>query len=123
MKSKDKTFSKPQEQLAYDLSKAIWGNEEKVRANGSVVRRAVGKEEADDGKKSREVEKPMTGLNRCGATMEERLCIYGEAAFGSGDVENEWNKLKVEELKVYLKQLEVKVAQTKLVLAAMESKD
>ncbi|KAG6412875.1 hypothetical protein SASPL_125568 [Salvia splendens] len=127
---KEKAFSKPQEQMAYDLSKAIWGNEEKgvvkvmgsPRANGSVIRRAVGKKEADDGK-SREVEKTTTTLNRCGATMEERLCIYGEAAFGSGDVENEWNKLKVEELKVYLKQLEVKVAQTKLVLAAMESKD
>ena len=131
---KDKTFSKPQEQMAYDLSKAIWGNEEKgvvkvvgsPRANGSVVKRALGKKEADDGK-SRELEKKTTTttttLNRCGATMEERLCIYGEAAFGSGDVENEWNKLKVEELKVYLKQLEVKVAQAKLVLAAMETKD
>ncbi|KAG6410276.1 hypothetical protein SASPL_128330 [Salvia splendens] len=127
---KDKVFSKPQEQMAYDLSKAIWGNEDKgvvkvmgsPRANGSVVRRAVGKKDADD-VKSKEVEKKMTSLNRCGATMEERLCIYGEAAFGSGDVENEWNKLKVEELKVYLKQLEVKVAQTKLVLAAMEGKD
>ncbi|KAL1553480.1 putative transcription factor [Salvia divinorum] len=129
---KERTFSKCHEQMAYDLSKVIWGNEEKgivkvmgsPRANGSAVRRAVGKKEREsDEVKSGEGEEKRTNLTLCGATLEERVFIYGEEAFGSRDGESDWNKLKVDELKLYLKQLEIKIAQTKLVLAAVDGKD
>ncbi|KAG6383287.1 hypothetical protein SASPL_155037 [Salvia splendens] len=93
------TFSKPHEkQSACNLSKTIQGNEEKGRAK---VMRAKGSV----------------------ATMEGRMLMYGEEAFESGQGaawEKEWNELRSEELRLHLKQMEVRVAQTKLVLGALD---
>ncbi|KAL1566235.1 putative transcription factor [Salvia divinorum] len=87
-----------EKQSAHDSSKTIQGNGEKggakvVRAKGSVV------------------------------TMEGRMLMYGEEAFESGlgtEWEKEWNELREEELQLCLKQMEVRVAQTKLVLGALD---
>ncbi|KAG6411597.1 hypothetical protein SASPL_129680 [Salvia splendens] len=96
---KEVTFSKPHEESVHELSKIIWGNEEKA-----VVVRGSSEEVVE--KKRRRVE----------------MLMDGGGLFGSGEGvkgEKEWEKLRVEELQNYLKHLEVRVAQTKLVLGAM----
>ncbi|XP_042002031.1 probable transcription factor At1g61730 [Salvia splendens] len=105
------TFSKPHEKNVYDLSKQIWGNKEKETE--------VKKEsEAVVEKKRKRVD-----LNYRGAmTVEEKMMMFGGDLFEPGEGlkgEKEWKKLRVEEFQNYLKQLEIRVAQTKLVLAAM----
>ncbi|XP_047973480.1 probable transcription factor At1g61730 [Salvia hispanica] len=84
--------------IAYDLSKKRQGNEDKGRA---IVMRA-----------------------KCSlATMEGRMMMYGEETFESGqraEWEKEWNELRTEELRLHLKQMEIRVAQTKLVLGALD---
>ncbi|KAG6414382.1 hypothetical protein SASPL_127104 [Salvia splendens] len=118
---KEMTFSKPHEQSVYDLSKMIWGNKEKpVVVNSGMVRRSDRKKESE---KAVEKKKRRVDLNYPGAmTMNEKLLMDGGDLFESGqglNGEKEWKKLRVEELQNYLKQLEVRVAQTKLILAAM----
>ncbi|XP_057806315.1 probable transcription factor At1g11510 [Salvia miltiorrhiza] len=138
---KERTFSKPHEQSAYDLSKAIWGNETGKEiggvklVNGSVVRKAASKKvnaaESEEVKNaavmSWEGEEKRVNSYVGGATMEERMLITGGEVFGLGrggvEGEKEWQKLRLEELQLYLKQLEVKVAQTKLVLGAIKGRD
>ncbi|KAL2245408.1 GLABROUS1 enhancer-binding protein-like [Sesamum indicum] len=137
-KSKDKTFSKPHEQKAYELSKKIWGNEsgkengvEKLMGNGSALRKNRGKrpntvenEEAKDVNSDPERLLPAKRVNSGGVTVEERIWRIGAEYFESGkglEGEKEWKKLKVEEMEVNLRQLEVKTAQAKLVLDAVKS--
>lgn len=138
----DKIFSKPHEHKSYDLSKRIWGNQNikenggaKVvgspKANGRVAKKTDGKkvnaaerEEANDAKNAMVVKEETLPAakrlksNSVGASVEERMLIAGQGLEG----DEEWEKLKEEELELYLKQLEVKVAQTKLVLDAMKGR-
>ncbi|KAK4439294.1 putative transcription factor [Sesamum alatum] len=145
---KDRTFSKPHEQKAYELSKKIWGNEngkengvEKVmgspKPNGSAFRKTPSKrpnmvenEEAKDAKSVEVVNSdaegllPAKGVNSGGVSVEERILRIGAELFESGkglEGEKEWKKLRVEEMEVHLRQLEVRSAQTKLVLDAVKS--
>lgn len=146
-KSKEKegeqrTFSKPHELKAYDLSKLIWGNETvkenggaKVvgspKSNGRVARKTDGKkanagerEEAKDVKPMVFKEDKLPAAERLnsdsvGWTVEERMLTAGRGLEGK----EEWEKLKEEEFELYLKQLEVKVAQTKLVLDFMKGRN
>ncbi|KAH6790505.1 hypothetical protein C2S51_005511 [Perilla frutescens var. frutescens] len=148
---KERTFSKPHEQKAYDLSKMIWGNEtvkenggEKVvgspKSNGSVVRKTPNKkvnaaesEEFKDvknaavvsGEGGKSLPKKLNSSSG-GASMEESMLITGRELYEAGqglEGENEWHKLRVDEMELYLKQLEVRVAQTKLVLGVMKRGD
>ncbi|XP_057785071.1 probable transcription factor At1g61730 [Salvia miltiorrhiza] len=141
---KERTFSKPHEQNAYDLSKMIWGNESgkesggvKVvaspKANGSMASKTASKkvnaaESEDavvvsgDGEKSRA---KRLNFNSVGATIEERMMISGGEYFGLGqglEGEQDWQKLRVEELELLQKQLELRVEQTKLVLQVMKDR-
>ncbi|XP_020552877.1 GLABROUS1 enhancer-binding protein-like [Sesamum indicum] len=141
---KDRTFSKPHEQKAYELSKKIWGNEsgkengvEKVMGNGSALRKnpskrpnTVENEEAKDVKSVEVVNSdperllPAKRVNSGGVTVEERILRIGAEYFESGkglEGEKEWKKLRVEEMEVNLRQLEVKTAQAKLILDAVKS--
>ncbi|KAL0305878.1 UNVERIFIED_CONTAM: putative transcription factor [Sesamum radiatum] len=145
---KDRTFSKPHEQKAYELSKKIWGNEngkengvERVmgsrKVNGSALRKTPSKrpnmvenEEAKDVKSVEVVNSdterllPAKRVNSGGVSVEERILRIGAEFFESGkglEGEKEWKKLRVEEMEVHLRQLEVKAAQTKLVLDAVKS--
>lgn len=149
---KERTFAKLHEQSAYDLSKEIWGNDtgkenggEKVvgspKANGSVGRKTPNKKanavesgEVKDAKKavvaSGEGDGPLPtrrlNLNPSGANMEERMLTNGREIYEVEqglEGEKEWKKLRVEELELYLKQLEVRIAQTKLVLNVMKDGD
>ncbi|KAK4421304.1 putative transcription factor [Sesamum alatum] len=146
---KDRTFSKSHEQKAYDLSKHVWGNEsgkengsEKVvgspKANGSVRKsqskrvNAVENGESDD-VKSMEVANgdldrlsPAKIVSSNDVRMEERILRIGAELF-EGDKtvegEREWRKLRLEEMEVYLKKLDLMRAQTKLVLDVLKSKN
>ncbi|KAG6414258.1 hypothetical protein SASPL_126976 [Salvia splendens] len=113
---REMTFSKPHEHSVYDLSKMIWGNKEKA----IVVRGSSSKKESEE---VLEKKRKRVNLNNRGAmTVEERMLMDGGNLFESGQGrkgEKEWKKLRVEELQNYLKHLEVRVAQTKLVLGAM----
>ncbi|XP_047942825.1 probable transcription factor At1g11510 [Salvia hispanica] len=118
---KEITFSKPHEQTVYDLSKTIWGNKEKpIVVISGAVRRSANKKESEEvvPKKRMRVNSNYRGA----MTMEEKMLMNGEDLFESGQGlkgEKEWKKLRVEEVQNYLKHLELKVAQIKLVLAAM----
>ncbi|KAI3456391.1 hypothetical protein Pfo_013054 [Paulownia fortunei] len=147
---KDRTFSKPHEQKAYELSKKIWGNEngkenggEKVvgspKANGTAVRKTPSKranaadnEEIKDVKSAEVVSGdgerllPPKRLNSNGVSVEERILRVGAELFEVGkglEGEKEWKKLRVEEMELHLRQLEVRSAQTKLVLDVLKSAD
>ncbi|KAL0386168.1 UNVERIFIED_CONTAM: putative transcription factor [Sesamum radiatum] len=107
---KDRTFSKLHEQKAFELSKKIWGNEEDVVNS------------------DRERVLPAKRVNSGGVSVEERILRIGAEVFESGkgvevevEREKEWKKLKLEEMEIHLMQLEVKTAQTKLVLDAVKS--
>ncbi|XP_011099453.1 probable transcription factor At4g00390 [Sesamum indicum] len=114
---KDRTFSKPHEQQAYELSKKIWGNES-GKENG------VENEEAKVVNSDPESLLPAKRVNSGGVTVEERILRIGAEYFESGkglEGEKEWKKLRVEEIEVYLRQLEVKTARAKLALDAVKS--
>ncbi|KZV53250.1 mediator-associated protein 1 [Dorcoceras hygrometricum] len=144
---KDKTFTKPHEQKAYELSKVLWGSDkgketgvEKVlgspKANGSPARKNLSKmvNVVEDGH-SKEVknlenendELVIWGSKRLIAhseSVEERILRAG-AEFFEGDKKlegaREWKKLRQEEVEIQLKKLDVLRAQTKLVLDALKS--
>ncbi|XP_047942770.1 probable transcription factor At1g61730 [Salvia hispanica] len=113
---RERTFSKPHEQSVYDLSKMIWGNKEKA----IVVRGSSSKKESEE---VLEKKRKRVDLNNRGAmTVEERMLMDGGDLFEPGQGrkgEKEWKKLRVEEWQNYLKHLEVRVVQTKLILGAM----
>lgn len=120
-----KTFSKPHEHKSYDLSKLIWGKRnETIKENGgpkatSRVARKTDSIKAEESEEAEDTqsERSLTS-NSVGANVEERMLIAGQMLEGK----EEWEKLKEEELELYLKQLDVKVAQTKLVLDAMKGR-
>ncbi|KAI3466603.1 hypothetical protein Pfo_023266 [Paulownia fortunei] len=147
---KDRTFSKPHEQKAYELSKHVWGNEngkenggEKLvgspKVNGSVVKKTQSKRanafENGESEDVKNVEVVNGGLDKLLAakivssddvSMEERILKIGAELFeGEKRVEGEreWRKLRLEEMEVYLKKLDLMRAQTKLVLDVLKSTD
>ncbi|KAL1531270.1 putative transcription factor [Salvia divinorum] len=113
---KKMNFSNPHERSVFDLSKIIWGSKEKqIVVNGGVVN---GKEGGEVEKKRRRLDLNYQGPT----TMEERMLMDGGDMFESGqglEGEKEWKKLRAGELQNHLKHLEIRVAQTKLVLGAM----
>ncbi|KAL0300803.1 UNVERIFIED_CONTAM: putative transcription factor [Sesamum radiatum] len=146
---KDRTFSKPHEQKAYDLSKQVWGNEsgkenggEKIvgspKANGSVRKtqsKRVNAVEDGESEDVKSMEAANSDLTRLSATkivssndvsMDERILRIGAELF-EGDKpvegEREWQKLRLDEMEVYLKKLDLMRAQTKPVLDVLKSKN
>ncbi|KAL0407291.1 UNVERIFIED_CONTAM: putative transcription factor [Sesamum latifolium] len=146
---KDRAFSKPHEQKAYELSKQVWGNEsgkenggEKIvgspKANGSVRKtqskrvNAVEDGESQDVKSMVVANSDVDWLSRAktvssnDVSMEERILRIGAELF-EGDKpvegETEWRKLRLEEMEAYLKRLDLMRAQTKLVLDVLKSKN
>ncbi|XP_073048156.1 GLABROUS1 enhancer-binding protein-like [Primulina eburnea] len=144
---KDKTFPKPHEQKAYELSKIVWGSEkgketvvEKVvgspMANGGAARKnSSGKVNVVEYGHSKEVknlenadcELTILGSKRLisnSETVEERILRAG-AEFFEGDEKlegaREWRKQRQEEVELHLKKLNLLRAQTKLVLDVLKS--
>lgn len=143
---KGRTFAKSHEQKAYELSKLVWGTDVgkdhggengvgSPRANGSAVRKASSKKAADneEAKDSRsgvvvsgksEKVSAGKGFSPIGLSLEERILRAGDELFGGEGAEGEeWRKLKVEEIELYAKQVELKLAQSRLVLSALKSQD
>ncbi|KAL2245896.1 probable transcription factor At4g00390 [Sesamum indicum] len=135
---KERIFSKRHEQNVYELSKKIWWNEsgkengvEKVMGNGSALRKIPSKrpytvenEFLEFVNSDLERLLPAKRVNSGGVTVEERILMIGAEYYESGkglEEEKEWKKLNVEEMEVYLRQLEVKTARAKLVLDAVKS--
>ncbi|KAL6546708.1 hypothetical protein OROMI_022429 [Orobanche minor] len=145
---KERTFFKPHEQKAYELSKCVWGNEiwkenvgEKVGAspiaNGSIARKAQTRRangaDNEDGSNEKSVvvvnddsERmlPAKRMKRNGASVEESIMMFGNEIFEEGkghEKEKEWKKLRMEEMEAYTKHLEVKAAQARLVVDNMKS--
>ncbi|KAL6567474.1 hypothetical protein OROGR_001142 [Orobanche gracilis] len=144
---KEKTFFKPHEQKAYELSKYVWGNEiwkENVGemgarpiANGSIAKKAQPRRangaDNEDGSNEKSVvvvnddsERmlPAKRMKRNGATVEESILMFGNEIFEEGkghEKENEWKKLRMEEMEAYTRHLEVKAAQARLVVDNMKS--
>lgn len=147
---KDRTFSNPHEQNAYELSKKIWGDEANGVANDSTKvngkaknnqnpRVSVASPEADElGSPDREnkATKKETSLNT-GMPMslqfnrstsalcsEEKIIEDGWGMISSPkklELVEKWKKLRVEEIELFLKQVDLVYEQTKLVLEAFKS--
>ncbi|KAL8460207.1 hypothetical protein ACS0TY_031934 [Phlomoides rotata] len=111
---KDRTFSKSHEQKAYDLSKTLWGNE-------------IGKKKGRENWVSKRVaEDVKEGAENRGALIVRRegenssLGRAGAELFEGG---KEWKKLRMEEVELHCKQLELKLAQSRLILDVLKSND
>ncbi|KAL7130205.1 hypothetical protein ABFS83_13G118300 [Erythranthe nasuta] len=148
---KDRSFSNPHEQKAYELSKKVWGNDtakengvEKIvtsptptpKANGTAAKKtpaaaakaaivAKAEEEAVVAvKKDVQSLSPPAALYADGGSVESNILRTGEVMFASGkwtDKEKEWNRLKLEEVAIIQRHLEIKTAQVKLVLDGLKS--
>ncbi|GFP92932.1 mediator-associated protein 1 [Phtheirospermum japonicum] len=106
---KERTFPKPHEQKAYELSKSVWGRNENVKEDKD-------NEEPKDANKSVDAKR----VKSIGATVEERILMIGAEMF-EDEGGNEWNKLKMEEMELYLRHLEVKTAQARVVIERLKS--
>ncbi|GFS29838.1 hypothetical protein Acr_00g0008750 [Actinidia rufa] len=145
----DPSFSKPHEQKAYELSKKIWGNEAngvgvdspnpkvngKPRKNQSQkttmaspkVDELASPDKVKEGK-TREVESDLGsfGFNRSigGLGLEEQIIKDGlEMIRGAKKLELnvKWEQLRVKEVELYLKRLDLIREQAMLVLEALKS--
>lgn len=73
-----------------------------------------------DGGDSEEDEESVSAIiNREDLSAEERILKIGAVLL---EGEEEWEKLKLESLEIYLRQLELRKLQTKLVLDALKAK-
>ncbi|KAL6562207.1 hypothetical protein OROGR_003214 [Orobanche gracilis] len=145
---KERTFIKPHEQKAYELSKCVWGDEiwkenagEKVGAspitNGIVTRKAQTRRASGADNELGSNEKsvvvvnddsermlPAKRMKRSGASVEESIMMFGNEIFEEGkghEKEKEWKKLRMEEMEAYTRHLEVKAAKARLVVDNMKS--
>ncbi|KAL6573894.1 hypothetical protein OROHE_001436 [Orobanche hederae] len=145
---KERTFFKPHERKAYELSKYVWGNDswkekvgEKVgaspNANGSTARnpqtRRANGADNEDGSNEKSVvvvnddsERMLRAkrMKRNGASVEEIIMMFGNEMFGEGkghEKEKEWKKLIMDEIEAYMRNLEVKAAQASLVVDNLKS--
>ncbi|KAL6992701.1 hypothetical protein U1Q18_010815 [Sarracenia purpurea var. burkii] len=145
----DRTFTKPHEQKAYELSKKVWGGEsnsvgvDSKKANGKARKNqnqnqkgsvAVPKVEgpgspegAKEGSKI-EVEPSSRSIrfnrNTGESSVEDEIIKDGlELISGPKklELEEKWKKLRVEEVELYLKRIDLIHEQTKLVLGALKS--
>lgn len=138
-KGKEKAFSTPHEQSLYDLSMQIWGNETSKPDGSASVFEAIKDDGNAAGKKPNrkvnasvfeEVEDGGDGGKpkdyNPSAGMEETMLLIGREIYESergNEGKTEWHKLRAEEMELYLKQLEVRVVQTKLVLGVVKRED
>ncbi|KAL2473365.1 DNA-binding storekeeper protein-related transcriptional regulator [Forsythia ovata] len=147
-KGKERTFTKSHEQIAYELSKKIWGNEncvdnegEKVivspKANGGAVRKTPikrAKVETGDSKDAKIVENANGDVEMVVGKSERFHCgNFEEWILRSGvelieeekrvEMEREWKKLRAEETALYLKKLDLMYTHTKLVLDVLKSSE
>ncbi|KAL6567473.1 hypothetical protein OROGR_001141 [Orobanche gracilis] len=147
-KGKGRTFFKPHEQKAYELSKYVWGNGnwkenvgEKVgaspKASDSITRnpqtRWANGADDEDGSNEKSVvvvnddsERmlPAKRMKQNGASVDEIIMMFGNEMFAEGkghEKEKEWKKLRMDEIEAYMKNLEVKAAQARLVVDNMKS--
>lgn len=147
---KDRTFSKSHEQKAYDLSKTVWGNEvgkkkggeNRVGGNGIAERKEGAKTASKraaaaekEGVKDRgalivrgECENSSLGKRSSsgGLSVADRILRAGAELFQGGegvDGQKEWKKLRMAEVELFSKQLELKLAQSSLVLDVLKSND
>ncbi|XP_051136330.1 probable transcription factor At1g11510 [Andrographis paniculata] len=133
---KERAFSKPHEQKAYELSKHIW--EGTPKANGSATIRSRKNNDVVENEERKNVD--TMKHNDCvervwsskmlwseDVSMEDRIYRIGSKLFEGqrrDDEEGrEWKQLKLLEVELQLKMLEVKHARTKLVLDALKSTD
>ncbi|KAK6149806.1 hypothetical protein DH2020_017331 [Rehmannia glutinosa] len=119
---KDRSFTKPHEQKAYELSKNIWGSEN-GKENG-IEKADVKSVEAVnvDGEKMLLAKRLKTG----GVSVEDRILRLGAELFEVEkglEGEEEWKKLIMVEMETHLRQLEVMTARTRLVVDAFKSAD
>ncbi|PSS10336.1 Transcription factor [Actinidia chinensis var. chinensis] len=145
----DPSFSKPHEQKAYELSKKIWGNEAngvgvdspnskvngKSRKNQSqkttmASPKVDGLEVLDKAKEGEKMDVASNlgsvGFNRSivGLGLEEEIIKDGlEMIRGAKKLELKvkWEQLRVEEVELYLKRLDLIREQAMLVLEALKS--
>ncbi|KAL6989096.1 hypothetical protein U1Q18_014847 [Sarracenia purpurea var. burkii] len=147
----DRTFTKPHEQKAYELSKKVWGGESnsagidstkingKARKNeknkGSVVLPKIEGLASPDSKakEGAKIDVEASGwvsrsirFNRTigESCLEDEIIKDGlELITGSKklELEEKWKKLRVEEVELYYKRVDLIREQTKLVLEAMKS--
>uniref|UniRef100_A0A5B6YM87 Putative mediator-associated protein 1 n=1 Tax=Davidia involucrata TaxID=16924 RepID=A0A5B6YM87_DAVIN len=140
----ERTLSKPHDQKAYELSKKIWGRGEALpNANGGDVGGIDNEKEKKNQNES--ISRPL-GLNgskeaskleveqdatlpwlvpRIGdSRLEEEIIRDGlELIEGTErqELEEKWKHLRVEEVELYLKRVELIREQTKLVLEVLKS--
>ncbi|GFZ03176.1 hypothetical protein Acr_15g0017840 [Actinidia rufa] len=145
----DPSFSKPHEQKAYELSKKLWGNETngvgvdspnskvngKSRKNQSqkttmASPKVDGLEVLDKAKEGEKMDVESNlgsvGFNRsiAGLGLEEEIIKDGlEMIRGAKKLElkAKWEQLRVEEVELYLKRLDLIREQAMLVLEALKS--
>ncbi|KAL3630398.1 hypothetical protein CASFOL_023382 [Castilleja foliolosa] len=132
---KPRTFTKPHEQKTYELSKSIWGNEmvkDNRVQNGIVSPEAKG---ASLSKRAYAADKeepkalggdilPMKKSEMDWGSMEKRILTTGDKLFedGYGDEEaKQWSKLKMEEMELYVRYMEVKTLQARVVYERLKS--
>ncbi|KAK6133313.1 hypothetical protein DH2020_032976 [Rehmannia glutinosa] len=147
---KGRALSKPHEQKAYELSKLVWGNESGKGNGGEKLVVGSPKRNVSSAKKTNKtanveniesedvkhvvavdgnVDKLAAEIVSWNdASMEARISRIGAELFeGDNRVEGEqervWRKLKVQEMEVYLKKLDLMRAKTKLVLDVLKSGD
>ncbi|XP_057513740.1 probable transcription factor At1g11510 [Actinidia eriantha] len=145
----DPSFSKPHEQKAYELSKKIWGNEANGVGVDSPNSKVNGKSRKNQSQKTTMASPKMDGLevldkakegekmdvesnlgsvgfNRSivGLGLEEEIIkdglemIRGAKKF---ELKVKWEQLRVEEVELYLKRLDLIREQAMLVLEALKS--
>ncbi|KAL6562206.1 hypothetical protein OROGR_003213 [Orobanche gracilis] len=145
---KERIFFKSHEQKAYELSKYVWGTDnwkenagEKVgaspKSNGSTPRNSQTRRATGAGNEDGSNEKsvvvvnddsermfPAKRMKRNGASVEEIIMMFGNEMFEEGkghEKEKEWKKLRMDEIEAYMRNLEVKAAQARLVVDNLKS--
>ncbi|XP_051134032.1 GLABROUS1 enhancer-binding protein-like [Andrographis paniculata] len=135
---KNRVFSKSHDQKAYDLSKQLWGNETgKARGRKPYSTSKDSGQSAPQRKKkaSNEAEIMASGILSMDIlnggqsksanfmTVHQEVLKDGQQLFGwdGKACGGEWRRLKIEELEVHLRKLELMVQQTKMVVDFLKS--
>lgn len=132
---KGRTFSKPHEQKAYELSKHIWGSESvkdiSPKSNGTISRNThrdistVENGESEVANASLDRIRGSTIMRSHGVSIDhERIYRIGSELFdGKKGIEGgkEWSQLMLEEMELHMKMLELMRARTKLVIDLIKS--
>ncbi|KAF9665934.1 hypothetical protein SADUNF_Sadunf16G0176800 [Salix dunnii] len=150
-KGENKSFSKPHDQKGFDLSKSIWGSEGSIKANGRKYEsgKTLNNNRTGNGKKL-EASNPELGMDvreedrvevemGRGSSVKSVLKFDSSVSVGSMEdyvlrmglnfmhgtekekMEEEWRKLHVAELELFLKRNELIREQANLMLATFKT--